>query len=146
MAASENRPGLNYLLDTNVISETRKPRPHGGVIAWLNSVPAGQLSLSAITIGELQAGVERTRRQDPEKANAIDDWIDLIIATWEVIPADAAVYREWARLMAGKSNELFEDAMIAATAKVRGLTVVTRNVRDFQPFSIQVLNPFLFRG
>lgn len=134
-----------YLLDTNVISETRKPRPHGGVMAWLNRVPIGQLSLSAITIGELQAGVERTRRQDPDKAHAIDAWIDLIIATWEVVPADAAVYRQWARLMAGRSNELSEDAIIAATAKVNGLTVVTRNVRDFQPFQVQVLNPFLFR-
>lgn len=135
-----------YLLDTDVISETRKNRPHGGVVTWLNSVPVGDTSLSAITIGELQAGAERTRRQDSDKARAIDRWIDLIIATTKVIPADAAIYREWARLMAGKSDDLFEDAMIAATAKVRGLTVVTRKVRDFRPFPVQVLNPFLFRG
>ncbi len=134
-----------YLLDTNVISELRKPRPHGAVIAWLDSVSKSETFICAFTLGELQAGAERTRRQDPAKAAEIEAWIDDVPATFEVIPLDTAVFREWARLMAGKSNDLFEDAMIAATAKVKGLTVVTRNVRDFQPFPVQVLNPFLFR-
>ena len=131
-----------YLLDTNVISETRKLRPHGGVLVWLAGVPAGQLSLCALTLGELQAGAERTRRQDEAKAAALDSWIDQLAATWDVIPMDAAIFREWARLMDGKPNQLFEDAMIAATARVRGLTVVTRNVRDFRLFPVEVLNPF----
>ena len=67
-----------YLLDTNVISELRKPRPHGGVLAWIASVPDRELFLSALTLGELQAGVERTRRQDPQKAALIESWIDQI--------------------------------------------------------------------
>jgi predicted nucleic acid-binding protein len=134
-----------YLLDTNVISETRKPKPHGGVLAWLSSVPVDKVFLCALTFGELQAGAERTRRQDAAKAAAIDAWIDLVAATWEVISMDAPIFREWAKMMAGKTPDLFEDAMIAATAKVRGLTVVTRNVRDFQQFPVQVLNPFSIR-
>jgi toxin FitB len=134
-----------YLLDTNVVSELRKARPHGAVIAWLDSVSKEQTFICAFTLGELQAGAEQTRRQNPAKAADIEAWIDEVPASFEVIPLDATVFREWARLMAGKSDDLFEDAMIAATAKVRGLTVVTRNVRDFQPFAVQVLNPFLFR-
>lgn len=134
-----------YLLDTNVVSEMRKPRPHGGVIAWLDSISNKETYICAFTLGELQAGAERTRRQDPVKAAEIDDWIDAVPATFEVIPLDAPVFREWARLMAGKSDDLFEDAMIAAAAKVRGLTVATRNVRHFQPLSVQVFNPFTYR-
>jgi toxin FitB len=134
-----------YLLDTNVISELRKTRPHGGVIAWLDSVSVSEVFLPAFTIGELQAGAERTRKQDPQKAAEIEAWIEGIPGAWEIIPMDGPIFREWARLMAGKTDDLFEDAMIAATAKVRGLTVVTRNVRDFQQFSIQVLNPFSIR-
>lgn len=131
-----------YLLDTNVISETRKPRPHGGVIAWLDRVPMEQMSLCAFTLGELQVGVERIRRQDPSVAAKYDLWIDLLANTWKVIPIDEPIFREWARLMVGKTHDLWEDALIAATAKVRGLTVVTRNVRDFQHFPVPVLNPF----
>ncbi|MGB9030180.1 MAG: type II toxin-antitoxin system VapC family toxin [Acidobacteriaceae bacterium] len=131
-----------YLLDTNVVSELRKARPHGGVIAWLGSVSTSQLYLCAFTLGELQAGAERTRRQDQKKATEIDAWIDEIPAVWEIISMNAPIFREWARLMAGKSDELFEDAMIAATARVRGFTVVTRNVKDFRHFHVEVLNPF----
>src|ERR1700757_3942428 len=70
-----------------------------------------------------------------------DAWIDQLAAAYEVIPMDASMFREWARLIAGKSDHLLEDAMIAATARVRGLVVVTRNVRDFQMFRVEVLNP-----
>ena len=78
-----------YLLDTNVISELRKPKPHGAVIAWLKRVPDNELFISALTLGELQAGVERTRRQDAEKAASIEAWIDQIAEAYEVIPMDA---------------------------------------------------------
>jgi toxin FitB len=131
-----------YLLDTNVVSELRKIRPHGGVVAWIQRVPDHELFLSALTLGELQAGAEVMRKQDAAKAAAIESWIDQVAAAYEVIPMDAGMFREWARLMAGKSDQLIEDAMIAATARVRGLVVVTRNVRDFEVFDVEVVNPF----
>jgi toxin FitB len=131
-----------YLLDTNVVSELRKPKPHGAVIAWIQSVPDDQLFVSALTLGELQTGAERTRRQDQEKADAIEAWIDQLSEAYEVIPMDASMFREWARLMAKKSDQLLEDAMIAATARVRGLIVATRNVRDFRGLAVEVFNPF----
>jgi toxin FitB len=131
-----------YLLDTNVVSELRKPKPHGAVIAWIQSVADDQLFISALTLGELQAGAERTRRQDQEKAEAIEAWIDQVSEAYEIIPMDAAMFREWGRLMDGKSDHLVEDAMIAATARIRGLIVATRNVRDFRDLAVDVFNPF----
>lgn len=95
-----------------------------------------------MTIGELQAGVEKTRRHDPVKAAELDAWIDAICLSHNVLPMDAAVSRQWALLMDRRSKVLMEDAMIAATARVHGLTVATRNVKDFAIFSVPVLNPF----
>jgi hypothetical protein len=134
-----------YLLDTNVVSELRKPKPHGAVIDWIQSVPDDKLFISAITLGELQAGVERTRRQDEGKAATLEAWVDQLSEAYEVIPMDASMFREWARLMEGRSEQLLEDAMIAATARIRGLIVATRNVRDFKGLAVQVFNPFTFR-
>lgn len=131
-----------YLLDTNVVSELRKPRPHGGVVAWLESVDDTQLHLSAVTVGEIQAGIELTREQNPKKAEEIESWLELVSATYNLLPMDAKTFRAWARLMHRKSNTLYEDAMIAATAKVHGLTVVTRNVADFNALGLEVFNPF----
>lgn len=131
-----------YLLDTNVVSELRKPKPHGGVLAWLESVDDTKLCLSAVTLGEIQAGVEITREQDVAKAAEIEAWLDLVASSYNVLPMDAAVFRRWARLMHRTSNTLYEDAMIAATADVHGLTVVTRNVADFKSFGVPLLNPF----
>ena len=131
-----------YLLDTNVVSELRKPRPHGGVVAWLESIDDAQLFLSAVTLGEIQAGIELTREQDAEKASEIEAWLELLSGAYNVLPMDAATFRAWARLMHRKSDTLYEDAMIAATAKVHGLTVATRNVADFNALGVQVFNPF----
>jgi predicted nucleic acid-binding protein len=131
-----------YLLDTNVISELRKRRPHPAVVDWLRGVPADSLHISALTVGELQAGVEVTRAQDLAKAEEIEFWIDQVANTWNVLPMDVRVMRAWARLMAGRSDELIEDGMIAAVAVVHRLIVVTRNVRHFKSFEVQVLNPF----
>jgi predicted nucleic acid-binding protein len=131
-----------YLLDTNVVSELRRPKPHGGVIAWLADADDEELFLSAVTLGELQAGIERTRRQDPEKASAIEAWVDQIADSHQVLPMDDRAFREWARLMAGQPDHLIEDAMIAATARVHHLTVVTRNERHFKSFGVPLLNPF----
>jgi predicted nucleic acid-binding protein len=131
-----------YLLDTNVISELRKPRPHGAVVAWVSDQQDDQLFLSAVTLGELQAGIERVRPQDASKAYELERWLDQVSSSYQVLPMDAACFREWGRLMYQRSDHLLEDAMIAATARVRGLTVVTRNERDFSHLGVRILNPF----
>jgi len=131
-----------YLLDTNVISELRKAKPHGAVLAWLRSVGNNDLFIPAVVIGEMQAGVERTRLQTPEKAAEIERFIDLVLSSYAVLPLDAIVFREWARLIHGKSRDFTEDAMVAATARIHGLTVVTRNVKDFAQFDVQAFDPF----
>jgi predicted nucleic acid-binding protein len=131
-----------YLLDTNVVSELRKPKPHGAVLAWLQSVKDAQLFLSAVTLGEIQAGIEITRQQDPDKALAIEHWLNQLAAAYNVLPMDAAAIRTWAKFMHHQSNTVYEDAMIAATAQVNKLTVVTRNTTDFKRFDVALLNPF----
>jgi hypothetical protein len=131
-----------YLLDTNVVSELRKPRPHGAVSAWLQSIDDSLLFLSAVTLGEIQAGIEITREQDPHKAAEIEAWLNLLAQSYQILPMNAAVFRHWAKLMHRKSNTVYEDAMIAATAQVHGLQVVTRNVADFQMLGMVVVNPF----
>ena len=131
-----------YLLDTNVVSELRKPRPHGGVLAWLESLDDTQIFLSAVTLGEIQAGIELTREQDAAKANEIEAWLELVAGAYNLLPMDAASFRTWALMMHRKSDTLYEDAMIAATAKVHGLIVATRNVADFHALGLEVFNPF----
>jgi predicted nucleic acid-binding protein len=131
-----------YLLDTNVVSELRKPRPHGGVVAWLESLDDAQLFISAVTLGEIQAGIELTREQDPAKAQDIEAWLALVAGAYNVLPMDATAFKAWAKLMHRKSETLYEDAMIAATAQVHGLTVASRNVADFQALGFEVFNPF----
>lgn len=131
-----------YLLDTNVVSELRRPRPHQAVLNWIADVPPDQLYLSAVTVGEVQAGIEITREQDAPKADALEAWLDRVVASYGVLPMDAAAFRTWARLKHRKSHTLLEDAMIAATAIIHRLKVATRNVRDFEALGVAVVNPF----
>jgi hypothetical protein len=131
-----------YLLDTNVISELRRSKPHGAVVAWLRGVQDEHLHLAAVTLSELQAGVELTREQDAAKAAEIETWIDRVTETWNVLPMDGPIFRTWGRLMHRRSDDLIEDAMIAATALVHDLTVITRNVRDFEVFGAKTFDPF----
>lgn len=131
-----------YLLDTNIVSELRKLRPHGAVLAWLGSVNDADLHLATVTLGEIQAGIELTREQDVQKAAEIEAWLDLVTLSYNVLSMDGPAFRCWAKLMHRKPEALHEDAMIASIAKVKGLTVVTRNVDDFAPFEVSLLNPF----
>lgn len=133
-----------YLFDTNVVSELRRPRPHGAVLAWLDSVDDVGLHLATVTLGEIQAGIELTREQDAHKAAEIEAWLDLVADTYNVLAMDGPGFRCWAKRMHRRSDALYEDAMIAAIAKVHDLTVVTRNVADFSTFGVRVLNPFEF--
>jgi len=131
-----------FLLDTNVVSELRKAKPHGGVLAWLSATADADLFISAVTLGEIQRGIELTRDQNPGKALEISQWADRLAATHNILTLDAATFRACARLMHHQSDALFEDAMIAATAQVHQLTVVTRNARDFAGFQVPLLDPF----
>jgi predicted nucleic acid-binding protein len=134
-----------YLLDTNVVSELRRQRPHGAVLAWIDDVPGQVFFLSAVTIGQIQSGIELTRRQDRRRATELEAWLDQVASAYNVLPMDAMAFRAWARLKYGKPDALVEDAMIAATAQVHNLIVATRNVRDLKAFRVPVFNPFSFR-
>jgi len=137
---------MAFLLDTNVVSELRRPRPHGAVLAWLQSVDDADLHLASVTLGEIQAGIERTREQDPAKASEIETWLNQVSDTFNILSLDGPAFRCWAQLMHRQSNTLYEDAMIAAIAKVHQLTVVTRNVADFSGFGVPLFDPFTTDG
>ena len=137
---------MAFLLDTNVVSELRRPRPHGGVLAWIQSIDDAELYLASVTIGEIQSGIELTRDQDSAKADAIERWLDQVCNTFNILTMDGPAFRRWAQLMHRQSDTLYEDAMIAAIAKVHQLTVVTRNVGDFSHFEVPLLNPFTSRA
>jgi toxin FitB len=131
---------MPYLLDTNVISEMRKKKPHGAVTQWFIAAEKETLLLSAVSAGEIQAGIENCRKQDPAKATELQRWLDRTIQLFNVLPMGAVEFQAFAKLMHRESNTVRDDAMIAATAIVHGLTVVTRNVGDFERFGVAVLN------
>jgi predicted nucleic acid-binding protein len=131
-----------YLLDTNVVSELRKAKPHGAVLAWLANVPDRSLYVSSVTFGEIQVGIENARRSDPEKAVEIEAWAEDLMSKAQVLSPDAPIFRLWAKLMVGRSQDMYEDALIAATAIRHDFTVVTRNIRDFRHFDVRTFNPF----
>jgi toxin FitB len=134
-----------YLLDTNIISEIHKPKPHGGVLAWFDTLRDEQVCLSAVTLGELQDGIERTRRHDAAKAVAIEAWVDDLQNISIVLPMDGPSFRIASRMMVGRQEDLLYDVMIAATARLHGLAVATRNEKDFKHLGVDVFNPFKFR-
>jgi toxin FitB len=133
---------IRYLIDTNVVSEMRKRKPHGGAIAWIQALEEEQVFFSAVTFGEIQKGVELIRPQDALKANEIEAWAAQLEHASPVLPMDPPCFREYARLMHRRSKTFAEDAMIAATARVHGLTVATRNERNFAHLGVAVFNPF----
>lgn len=134
-----------YLLDTNVISELRKAQADNNVVAWARSVAAPSLFLSAITVLELETGILRIERRDPAQGSLLRSWLDNHVMpafAGRILAVDSAVALRCARLhVPDRSNEC--DALIAATALVHGLTVVTRNVADFQSSGARLINPWI---
>lgn len=132
-----------YLLDTNVISETRKKRPHRGVDAFLASAPARNLYTSVLVIGELRKRVAQRRSLDSAGADALAAWMDLIETRFSdrVLPIDIAVARLWGEWSAGRALPVV-DTLLAATASVHGLVLATRNVRDFRETRVAIINPW----
>lgn len=132
-----------YLLDSNVISETRKIRSDTGVMAFLSAANAAGLFLSVLTLGELHKGVAAKRRTDPVAADRLGAWVDGIETTFadRVLPVDAATAKLWGQFSAGRSLPVV-DTLLAATAITRGLTLVTRNTRDFEATGAALLDPW----
>ena len=136
---------MTFLLDTNVVSELRKgPRAHPGVLDWFDQRSPQELCVSVITVGEIRAGIEQLRSRDHRQASALDRWLSGLVQFYEdrLLYVDGDVAEEWGRLRARRSAPVV-DALLAATARVHHLTLVTRNVRDFTSLDVRLLNPFL---
>ncbi len=136
-----------YLVDTCIVSELRRAEPRPSVLAWFRSVRNSDLHLSSITIAELQRGAQLVRARDPRFADELESWLEeLMISQFSVLSFDAAAAREWGRMGLTEHHKNSLDAMIAAIARIHGLTVVTRNVKDFAPLNVDYLNPFEYLG
>lgn len=132
-----------FLLDTVVLSELRKRTRNQGIVAWLHDKPAEAIFLSAVTIGEIERGIMRQRGTAPAFAEALESWLERIVRLYDdrILPVDIPVARRWGQLNARLGNN-GADLLIAATALEHGLTVVTRNVRHFEPTGATVVDPF----
>lgn len=135
---------MSYLLDTNIISEIRKgDRCDPRVATWWSGVAEDEIWLSALVLGEIRKGVELARRRDPQKAEALEAWLGELVTGFgdRVLPVDARVAQEWGRMSAVRPVPVI-DALLAATAKAHGLTLVTRNGADVDGLEVDILNPF----
>jgi predicted nucleic acid-binding protein len=139
---------VNYLIDTNVISEVRKGgKCDPNVAAWWESVDDADIYLSVLVLGEIRKGVERARPNDPAQAQALEKWLTTVAESFaeRILPVDQAVADEWGR-MSAKRPVSTVDALLAASAKVHGMTLATRNVSDVADLSADFVNPFGHRA
>lgn len=132
-----------YLIDTVVLSELRKPQRDARLAAWVARQRTTDLFVSVVTIGEIERGIAQQRATDPDFAAALATWLDRMLALYgeRVLPLDLQIARRWGQLSAALGNDS-ADLMISATALEHGLTVVTRNVSDFEPTGVATFNPF----
>lgn len=131
-----------YLLDTVVLSEARKASCHGAVKAWLITTPQSQQFVPAVAFGEIERGLQKTRIHDSAKATQIESWMRLLLTTAQIVPMDGAMFVMFQTFLSATGRNDIEDLMIAATARVRGLMIVTRNVRDFRGFGVPIFDPW----
>jgi toxin FitB len=134
---------MTYLIDTNVLSETRKRQPAAGVVDWIEATPPDRLHVSVLTLGEIEQGIARVRgRGDRRQASALERWLRDVETGFEdrILPVTLPVAAAWGRQQHAQPIPVI-DALIAATARVHGMTVVTRNIKDFELTGVQVLDP-----
>ena len=135
---------MSFLIDTNIVSEIRKgSRCDPAVAAWWAGVAEDDLRVSVLVLGEIRKGVELARQRDPQKARALETWLNDLVSDFgdRIIPVDAAVAEEWGRMAAVRPVPAI-DALLAATARTNGLTLVTRDAADVAGLGVEVLNPF----
>ena len=130
-------------MDTNVLSEVRRPRGDEKVKRWISSAFVSDLYLSVLVVVEIRRGTERLKRRDPEGAKVYEAWLDTVLKEYadRILPIDAEVTEEWGRISVPDPVPIV-DGLMAATAKVRGMTFVTRNTADVERTGVRLLNPF----
>jgi len=134
---------MTYLLATNIVSEIRKKHPDPHVMAWWDTVTSAEVFISALAIGEIRLGIERLRRRDSAKADLLEQWLHGLRAIYHdhIINVDSSIAEEWGRLNVPDPLPVI-DGLLAATARVRDLILVTRNVADLARSDVRVINPF----
>ena len=134
---------MSYLLDTNILSEQSRRRPDASLVAWLSSQRPESLWISVVSIGEIERGIARLEAREPDRAKRLASWLEATVTQFQdrIIPMDRKIALRWGRMTAATPG-LDIDAIIAATAAARSLTVATRNVRDLERFGVPIFNPF----
>lgn len=135
---------MAYLLDTDILSAMRRKQRDVNLQNWLHKLSSSDVYLSVVTIGEIERGIIQQKRVNPDFANDLQHWLDMILSRYEprILPLSVNIARRWGQL-SGELGHSSTDLMIAATALEHNLTVATRNTRHFEPTQVKWLNPYL---